>query len=81
MGAVVHAELGQDGLDMVPNGFGADVEIGGDLPVAAPGGKQVEDLALTASQRMRIGQCVGPPGVRDVRQRRVALQQAIHDAV
>jgi hypothetical protein len=48
--AVLHAKLGQDGLYVVANGFGADVQLGSDLTVAAPGGKHVEDLALTASQ-------------------------------
>ena len=52
VGAVVHAKLGQDGLYMVANGFGADMQLGCDLTVAAPGGKQVEDLALAAGQRV-----------------------------
>jgi hypothetical protein len=52
VGAVVHAKLGQDGLYMVANGFGADMQLGCDLTVAAPGGRQVEDLALAAGQRV-----------------------------
>jgi len=52
VGAVVHAKLGQDGLYVVANGFGADMQLGCDLTVAAPGGKQVEDLALAAGQRV-----------------------------
>ena len=35
--AVLHAKLGQDGLYVVANGFGADVQLGSDLTVAAPG--------------------------------------------
>ena len=35
---------------------------GGDLGVAASGGEQIEDLALTAGQREGVGQHVGGPG-------------------
>ena len=59
VGAVLHAKLGQDGLDVVANRFGADVQLGRDLRVAAPGGKQVEHLALTAGQRVGVRQLVG----------------------
>ena len=62
VGAVLHAELGQDRLDMVTNGLGADVQFGGDLGVAQPGGKQIEDLALTPGQRVRVRQPCPPAG-------------------
>ena len=46
---------------MVADCFGADVQGGGDLGVAAPVGKQLEDLALTLGQSVRIGRRVGAP--------------------
>lgn len=39
LGAVAHAELGQDRCDVVADGFGAQSESGSDFGVAVPGGK------------------------------------------
>ena len=49
---------------MVPDRFAADVQGGGDLGVASPVGKQLEDLALTVGQSVRIGRRIGAPGGR-----------------
>lgn len=54
MRAVLRAELGQDGLDVVADGLGTDMQLGRDLSVAATGDEQIEDLTLAAGQRMRV---------------------------
>ena len=46
VGTVLHAQFGQDRLDVVANGFGAEVQRRGDGGVAVAGGQQIGDLIL-----------------------------------
>jgi hypothetical protein len=40
---IADAEFGQDGFDMVANGFGAEVQRGSDRRVTVAGGQQVRN--------------------------------------
>jgi hypothetical protein len=55
VGAVFDAEFGDDGADVVADGFGADVQPGGDVGIAAPSGQQLEYLAFPAGRSVRAG--------------------------
>ena len=46
LGAAVHAELGQDVLDVRRHGLRAEEELDGDAPLVEPVRQQPEDVAL-----------------------------------
>jgi hypothetical protein len=52
--AVTDIEFGQDRLDVVANGFGAEVQRRGDGSVTVAGGQQVGNLSLTPGEAVLI---------------------------
>lgn len=55
MGPVVDPELGIDVQQVALDGRLADVELAGDVPVAASGGHQLEDVDLPAGEGGGVG--------------------------
>lgn len=55
LGAIVDAELGEDGAEVMADGFGAEAQRGGDVGVAAAGGQLVEHFAFPDAELLRVG--------------------------
>jgi len=74
LGAAADVQLAEDVRHMHAGGLGRDEQLGGDLPVAAPGGQQPEHLEFPAgepAQRARPGGPLSEPGpAAQIRQRR-----------
>jgi hypothetical protein len=62
LGAVLDAEFGEDGADVVADGSGAEVQSGGDVGVATTGRQMREHFAFPDAELMWVGNSPGATG-------------------